>query len=337
MVVAARNDNYGGDFINRLNNCVQWFFSYATQFKLPSEFIIVNYNPQPNEKQLFELIKFPIGEYVSFRIITVPAQFHERMLQSTIRKRLPMYEYVAKNIGIRRAQGEFILSANPDILIDPHIFEFVSQRKLENESYYRADRCNFSKPVSETSQFTPLLIRHNVTSVCAKGREFRISYMGSQRAQILLYKLKSLLFRNYYFFLRKNPLLAKYTRGYVADEYMCYKLHTNAAGDFLLMHRESWQKLKGHAQETVLPVHVDSLSVAAAQYSGLHEYIFFYPIYHQEHASRFRAKDDEKDVKKMYAKFEADARWMEKNNMPLIFNDDSWGFPAEKFEELIIN
>lgn len=336
IVVAGRNDNYGGDFNFRLQNCINWFVYYANKHALSAEFIIVNYNPIPGERQLNEILVVPPSNYVKVRFITVSGIFHEKISADGIRKRLPLYEYVAKNIGIRRAAGEYILSANPDILFDPHIIKTIARGQINEQEYYRADRCNFEKPKDPISVGDLNRVRNQVKSVCAKGKDFLLSFKGLFVANILYYKTRSYLFRKYYFLLRNNPFLAKLMYVYVAEEYMCYKLHTNAAGDFLMMHRNNWEKLKGHPEKTLLPVHVDSISVAEAKYSGLKEHVFFYPIYHQEHESRFRSRDEDEGVKKMYALFEYDAREMEARASAKIYNQDDWGFPSEKFEEMII-
>jgi hypothetical protein len=53
-----------------------------------------------------------------------------------------------------------------------------------------------------------------------------------------------------------------------------YRLHTNASGDFLMMHRDGWFKIKGHPENTYLSIHTDAISVAMARYSGLKEKSF---------------------------------------------------------------
>ena len=64
----------------------------------------------------------PLGEAVRWpadtgpcqvRIVTVLVQLHRRYGHAAA---LPLYQMIAKNVGIRRARGEFILATNIDIL-----------------------------------------------------------------------------------------------------------------------------------------------------------------------------------------------------------------------------
>ena len=47
---------------------------------------------------------------------------------------------IAKNVGIRRASGEFILATNIDVIINQKLYEFISQKKLKEKTIYRCDR-----------------------------------------------------------------------------------------------------------------------------------------------------------------------------------------------------
>ena len=38
---------------------------------------------------------------------------------------------IAKNVGIRRASGEFILATNIDVIINQKLYEFISNKKLK--------------------------------------------------------------------------------------------------------------------------------------------------------------------------------------------------------------
>jgi hypothetical protein len=78
VVVAARNDNYGGDFNSRLQDCINWFAYYADQFHILSEFIIVDYNPIPESKQLVDCINFPVSKHVKFKVHTCSSAFSRK-------------------------------------------------------------------------------------------------------------------------------------------------------------------------------------------------------------------------------------------------------------------
>jgi hypothetical protein len=47
---------------------------------------------------------------------------------------------IGKNIGIRRARGEFVLATNPDLLFSDNVVSFMASDKLLPDVMYRIDR-----------------------------------------------------------------------------------------------------------------------------------------------------------------------------------------------------
>ena len=49
--------------------------------------------------------------------------------------KIPFYQMIAKNVGIRRAKGKFVLASNIDIFLDDELMKLISKRSLnENKS-----------------------------------------------------------------------------------------------------------------------------------------------------------------------------------------------------------
>ena len=334
VVVAARNDNYGGDFEQRLQNCVNWFCYYADLFQLNSEFLIVNYNPIKERMQLTDAIQFPKSNFVKFRIVTVPNSFHEKISDEKIRKKVPLYEYVAKNIGIRRARGEFIVSGNPDVLWDPSYFEYMCKKDLSKDIYYRADRADYANGLTNISpgMESLSLVRSSVFHYFKKGFRYDYSLTGIVSLKIAMLELRNRCRLFYNLFIFEHEKLANRFNLHINYDNVEYRVHTNASGDFFMMHRNNWARLKGHPENTYLSIHTDALSIVMARYSGLREKVFFCPVYHRDHARRFDAEKNDESITAMYRKFETEGKWMESNNKPIIYNDDNWGFPNEAFE-----
>ena len=179
-------------------------------------------------------------------------------------------------------------------------------------------------------------IRNAVSRVSTKAVDLEADTRLPFFFRLLKYKLQGYDFRRYYAYYRRHPELAKKKDIFVPAEYMSHLLHTHASGDFLLMHRDKWFELHGHPENTYLPVHTDSITVAMAAFSGLKEKIFFYPCYHQEHEKRYERYDTDPDMLKMYEQFEQDGRKMEADGKAIIYNGMNWGFPDEKFEMVTI-
>jgi hypothetical protein len=71
------------------------------------------------------------------RILEVPPDLHRRYAQADA---LPLYQMMAKNAGIRRARGRFVLATNIDIIFSDELLGFLAERKLEPRRMYRIDR-----------------------------------------------------------------------------------------------------------------------------------------------------------------------------------------------------
>src|SRR5208282_5084177 len=82
--------------------------------QIPSELIIVEWNPPPDRPPLAHALNWPRDPGpCAVRIIEVPAAIHRRYRNAD---GLALYQMIAKNAGIRRARGKFILATNIDIL-----------------------------------------------------------------------------------------------------------------------------------------------------------------------------------------------------------------------------
>lgn len=334
VVVAARNDNYGGDFETRLQNCINWFDYYANQYNLVSEFIIVNYNPVNDRPQLEDCITFNVTGKVQYKIITVPPSFHQQLETEPVRKALPFYEYVAKNIGIRRANGKYILSANPDILPDPSIIKHIAQKRLNPNTYYRTDRMDFQWPKGQPVQPNQLdRVREVSTEVYTKPIVIKFNHKPSFFKTVMKYKWQSKQWIWYYGFFRKFPRIREWYEETEMTAWMSHLIHVNASGDFILTYRNNWQKIQGHPEGTYLPVYTDALTVSMLRYSGLQERVFFYPVYHQNHERRYPNYDQDPEMLAMYHFFETESRLMYQHRKNKVYNKADWGFSNQQFAE----
>jgi hypothetical protein len=107
IVIVGRNDNYGVNFLERLKSFVNGLDVQVTDRNL-IELVIVEWNPPEDAKSLIDSIDRPENYVV--RVITVPSEVHARHGY-----RGNLAEYQAKNVGVARARGKFVLVTNPDI------------------------------------------------------------------------------------------------------------------------------------------------------------------------------------------------------------------------------
>jgi hypothetical protein len=126
IVLAGRNDLYGGgDFMARMNRCL------SSVLPLDCEVILVEWNPPADRPTLERMIRFP-----GIHLITVASEIHGRQHGSEL---MPMYEYRAKNVGIRRATREWVLVMNSDIELTPAMRGRL-QGEFDPECIYGAKR-----------------------------------------------------------------------------------------------------------------------------------------------------------------------------------------------------
>jgi hypothetical protein len=138
VVVTARNDDHGGNLLGRMQTFVNALIGQVKRHRLPLELVVVEWNPPPGRPPLAAALRWPedFGP-CQVRIVEVPPEVHRRYQHA---EALPLYQMIAKNVGIRRARGRFILATNIDIIFSGELFEFLAQRRLESGKMYRIDR-----------------------------------------------------------------------------------------------------------------------------------------------------------------------------------------------------
>jgi hypothetical protein len=282
-------------------------------------------------------------KYLTIKLLHVPNEVHKRLINPEVRKTVPLFEFNAKNMAIRRAKGEYILSTNADIVFHPSIIKFVSYRIPNRNSYYRADRFDYKKidgydfhhPYSTLRK-----IQQKVFRIMLKGYGYHLKGKGQHLIEERLIRLKN----SWRIFLDLNlvkieSLAEKWNLNITYDAF-AQKYHTHCSGDFMLMHRDNWFKLRGYPEDTFISTHCDAIFTVMAGVSGLKEKILPWPIYHQDHERRYKADFDEnkyeKEITDMFKRFMDDSREMEATGKPRITNSADWGHATDIFTETII-
>ena len=84
--------------------------------------------------------------FVQARTVTVPRLLHQRLKYAD---RLPFFQMIAKNVGIRRATGQFVLATNIDILFSDELMQFIARQQLDPKKQYRVDRYDIESGLSQ--------------------------------------------------------------------------------------------------------------------------------------------------------------------------------------------
>jgi len=140
FIIVSRNDNYGGNMIDRLANCITYITNHNAYNESNSEIILVEWNTiseQPSLQTQLNITKTKIPMV----FIQVSNEIHQSLDNPF---KLSILEYRAKNAGARRARGKWLIIVNQDDLFHPELLTYISKGKLQHDTYYGAGRKGYS-------------------------------------------------------------------------------------------------------------------------------------------------------------------------------------------------
>ena len=285
IVTISRNDEHGGDPKRRTQIFIDSYAWQAEHYKLETELILVDWNTSNDKQGLAEILEFPVNEYFYARVILVPPEVHEGFRYSST---LPIFQFIGKNAGIRRARGEFILATCMDTILDDRLFEYVARKNLNKDYIYRADIYDVNNSIPDAGH-------EEQQAFCRNPQNEDISRRVHQKYRGLW---------------EKNRINVKDAFSHKADfpwiEFICDKdiiigkyiaeneqnLNFTACGDFTLMHRETWFELRGHGEFEAYSWNIDSQLLTKAYFCGYTEVDFTPPLslYHITHGFQETSK-----------------------------------------------
>jgi hypothetical protein len=128
-VVVGRNDDYMPDFAHRLRATIAWNIKY-----LVSEVIFVEWNPPADR----ELLSVDLAKrFHCLRAYVVSREIHETICENSS---IPLLEFHAKNVGIRRANSEWVVATNADAAFGPDTVRKILETKLTDDVVWLAQR-----------------------------------------------------------------------------------------------------------------------------------------------------------------------------------------------------
>ncbi|MEW6400643.1 MAG: hypothetical protein AB1649_02525 [Chloroflexota bacterium] len=324
LVVTSRNDD--NEALHRMQIFLNGFISQVQIYKLSCELIIVEWNYPADRPRLIQALECPqINDWCTIRIISVPPEIHNRFENSDV---IPLFQMIAKNVGIRRAHGRFVLATNIDILFSHELVKYLASRKLRKNRMYRIDRYDVpgsvpnSLPIDELVNWCP----RNVLRVY---RHLEILEVRDGAIPVRRKKRKKLAEMVSEWFSREEPIL-----------------HTNACGDFTLLSREYWERVSGYPEFPLRAMKLDGLLCYAAYYTGAKEIILNDPmrIYHLDHPARGDGADvalSERQsapcpgIQVDRIQYKELVEQMRQTRKPIIFNDEGWGLADVNLPEII--
>ena len=255
FVTYSRNDDYAGG-LRKLHWSTRYLAEQCDEAGLTAESVIVEWNPPADRESLAEaLSNLPRRSNLKIRVITVPPHIHSRYAHSSSR---PLHAAVAANVGLRRAQGRFVVLKVADAFYPDALLRFLAARRLQPDRLYRAKRIDVPAEAG--------------------------NLLGRPREEFLAYCAHCSAVANEHL-----------PQPYVP--FSLPNLFTNACGDFQLLARERLDSLRGYWESSdVLSFEADSMLSYSAYAAGTHEEVIpdgkVYKISHsQSHSYRVTSYD----------------------------------------------
>lgn len=207
-----------------------------TSVDLPSEIIITDWNPPPG-RLLKDVLVFPASHPTTrIRLLTVSNRIH-RLFQDTDLR--PTHPAAAMNTGLRRAAGTFLVCKGSDTFYSEPVLKAIARKTLELNTLYRCDRVDIEPDI--VTKLGSTTDRRQILESCITRHDVR------HKAEIV--------------------------------EPMWYsglpRLHTNASGDFMLVDRATWFKVRGFLEDDSAACnYTDGLTQYAMHGSGTKEFCF---------------------------------------------------------------
>ncbi len=284
VVAASRNDDHGGDPLIRTQIFIKNFALQCERYRLHAEIILVDWNPVQDRPGLAAVLSLPShSTYCQARVVTVPTSLHFRLKYS---EQLPLFQMIAKNVGIRRAKGQFVLATNIDILFSDELIQFIARQNLCSNHLYRVDRYDIKSGLNQEATVDECL-DYAWKNPIRVNRRFCPESLVQHLYGDELFKKQC----------QPDPKNFCECEGVeILHDQGCWQirprrniamthLHTNACGDFTLLSQEGWQAIRGYPEFVAYSFNIDSMGLIAAHYAGFEEISLLPPCvcFHIEH------------------------------------------------------
>ncbi len=278
IVAASRNDDHGGNLFERMQLFVDGLADQARRFDMPTELVLVEWNPPADRPSLAEALRWEPAEQLQPRVITVPPDVHRTFAHAD---GLPLFQMIGKNVGIRRSKAPFVLATNIDILLSDELFAFL-QSGLKANALYRVDRHDVLAQLNASPLPSPADIR-----ALEVLREHRLDGLRYPNGRPPVARKPPAPAHRTGNGLGVKPALKELNRIAMAavDRVVLPKLHTSACGDFTLTTRDVWFGMHGYPEWPAYSWHMDGVALFQA-YAGGVEMINLEPplvAFHLEH------------------------------------------------------
>jgi hypothetical protein len=149
VVVTGRNDGYGGDFNTRFARALRFNHEQLSAAGVDHDVLLVEWAPLADRPLLADALAelYPAVSPDWLTTVAVDPRYHDACAMNP---QLAYMEYIAKNVGIRRAAGRFVLATNTDIYLGSGVVKTLAAGGLETGVVYRATRTDVKLGADES-------------------------------------------------------------------------------------------------------------------------------------------------------------------------------------------
>ncbi len=243
-----------------------------------------------------------------------------------------MYEFLAKNVGIRRASGRFIVGHALDTIITERWWEDVARHGL-------LDKAEQASGGGGTQHVLHRMSRaDSVVRLDGSEHVEKIEEKLAEKVQVVWSCPDGVFFQQQPLRHGNSMKLAQamsFGQHCVNDK---KQMFAQASGDFALMTREAWSVVRGFVERNTY-AHFDSVLMYACRHLNfnMHGYFRsisdphnFYVIWHQGHSEGgLTARSKQYDpIVTPFWKYYTQPMWGRNE-------EDGWGMPRHRFEEVV--
>jgi|TARA_B110000914_G_C15423770_1_gene427873 hypothetical protein len=249
-VICGRNDNYGGHLIERAT------YSINSLLETFDEVVYVDWNTEQGKKILTD--ELDIKDRSKLKVFTIsPDKVMELIKGEQVP---PMCEVLSRNIGIRRAIGDIIVSTNIDIIAPSREQLDIVTSKLRQMEMITVIRKDLE--LSEVNKVFGNTHLENENVPIIFGVDSIRTKLMSPFVEITKNKLEQFPEKNHH----------------TLSSVIC------GCGDFQIAHRETWYKIRGFEESMKKRQYADTtVQYKVLMQNGIVRGSNFPPIYHLEH------------------------------------------------------
>ncbi len=117
-ILTGKNDNYAGFFEERLYLTMKYNLHLYKKLGIDVEFLFVEWNPLQDKELLSTKLAQQFKDY-DFKAYVIQPDIHDKVVGKYAY--MTFLEFFAKNVGIKRASGDYILCSNADIFLSEKV------------------------------------------------------------------------------------------------------------------------------------------------------------------------------------------------------------------------